>query len=129
MKNIFVIGDKKEYKMIVLKTDLASFHGNVVHPVMATFSLARDMEWTTRLFVLQMREDDEEGVGTFVHVDHHAPAFEGDELNFIGYIDELNGHTLICHVDVYCGDRLIANGKTGQKILKREKISKLFLKP
>ena len=53
---------------------LQRFSGKVVHPVCATFALARDIEWTTRQFVLQMRDDDEEGIGTMLTIDHRSPA-------------------------------------------------------
>jgi predicted thioesterase len=128
MKQLFKVGDVKEYRKVVTSRDFASFHGQVVHAVCATFALARDMEWTTRQFVLDIREDDEEGIGTFVQVEHKAPAFEGDEITFKGYIDEIKGNELVCSVFAHAGGRLIAAGKTGQKILKREKIKTLFQK-
>ena len=126
MKAIFKAGDKKEYKRVVLANDVAAFHGETVHPVCSTFSLARDIEWTTRQFVLEMRDDDEEGIGTFLTIEHKSPAFVGEEIFFIGEIEQINGHELICSYQARVGTRLIAVGKTGQKILKREKISKLF---
>jgi fluoroacetyl-CoA thioesterase len=128
MKQIFTTGDQKTYKKIVTVADFASFQGKVVHEVCGTFSLARDMELTTRLFVLEMRDEDEEGIGTFVHVNHHNPAFEGEEIFFTGTIDEIKGNELICSVAAYVQERLIATGKTGQKILKREKIKQLLAK-
>jgi predicted thioesterase len=73
MKNIFKIGDRKEYRRVIGPDDVAAFHGKVVHPVCATFALARDIEWTSRLFVLQMCEDDEEGIGTMLTVHHRVP--------------------------------------------------------
>jgi fluoroacetyl-CoA thioesterase len=128
MKHQFKVGDFKEYRKVVTSRDFASFHGQVVHAVCATFSLARDMEWTTRQFVLEMRDEDEEGIGTFVNVEHRAPAFEGDEIIYKGYIDAINGNELICSVLAHVGERLIASGKTGQKILKLDKIKTLFHK-
>jgi predicted thioesterase len=128
MKQLFKVGDVKEYRKVVTPADFASFHGQVVHAVCGTFALARDMEWTTRQFVLDLRDDDEEGIGTFVEVEHKAPAFEGDEITFKGYIDEIKGNELVCTVLVHSDGRLIAAGKTGQKILKREKIKTLFQK-
>jgi predicted thioesterase len=91
--------------------------------------MARDMEWTTRLFVIDLREDDEEGVGTFINLEHRAPAFEGEEIVYKGYIDDIKGNELICSVLAHVGERLVASGKTGQKIFKQEKIKKLFEKP
>jgi predicted thioesterase len=128
MKNVFKPGDVKEYRMSVRPQDVAAFHDQVVHPVCSTFSLAREAEWTTRQFVLDMRDDDEEGVGTFLNIEHKAPAFIGEEILFRGTVEKIRDHELICSFEARVGSRLIAKGETGQKILKREKIDKLFEK-
>lgn len=112
--------------MVVAEADVAAFHGQVVHPVCSTFALAREAEWTTRLFVLQMKETDEEGVGTFVTINHKSPAFVGEEIRFLGQVESLNGHELVCGFEAKVGDRLIADGKTGQKIYKKEKLAQRF---
>jgi fluoroacetyl-CoA thioesterase len=129
VKNIFKPGDRKVYTYTVEKGDVAAFHGQIVHPVCATFSLARGIEWTTRQFVLEMREDGEEGVGTFLSIDHKAPAFVGEEIIFEAWVDSIERNELICHYQARVGERLVAIGKTGQKILKKEKIEKLMTKP
>lgn len=126
MKHVFKVGDTKEYRTVVKPRDVASFHGRVVHKVCATFALARDVEWTTRLFVLDMKEDDEEGVGTFVEIRHEGPAFVGDEITFKGIFEGISGTELVCSFVARAGDRIIARGKTGQKILKLEKIKSIF---
>jgi fluoroacetyl-CoA thioesterase len=126
MKDIFKIGDKKTYFKKVTAADVASFHGEVVHPVCSTFSLARDMEWSSRLFVLDMRDDDEEGVGTFINIIHKSPAFIDDDLHFVATLSKLNGNEVVCDIEVKSGSRLIASGQTGQKILKRDRLASLF---
>lgn len=114
---------------MVSETDVAAFHGAIVHEVCATFSLARDIEWTTRQFVLEMREEDEEGVGTFLSIDHKGPAFLGEEIIFEAWVDSMERNELICHYQARVGERMVAIGKTGQKILKREKLNRLLQKP
>ena len=126
MKNIFKIGDRKEYRRVIGPDDVAAFHGKVVHPVCATFALARDIEWTSRLFVLQMCDDDEEGIGTMLTVHHRSPAFVGQEVSISAKVEEINGNELICSYEASINDRLIATGQTGQKIFKKEKIDRLF---
>lgn len=126
MKNPFQIGDTVQYTKVVEPHDVAAFHGEIVHPVCATFTLAREAEWTTRLFVLKIKEDDEEGIGTFLTIDHKGPAFVGEEIVFTGRLEEINGNEIICSYNARVGGRLIAVGKTGQKIFKKEKIRKLL---
>ena len=126
MKQLFKPGDIKEYRVVVKPEDVARFHGEVVHDVYATFALARDAEWTTRQFVLDMKEHDEEGIGTYLRIDHQGPAFVGEEIIFTGNLVKLSGNELICSFKACVGTRAIARGETGQKILKLEKIKSIF---
>ena len=126
MKHIFNPGDIKEFRSVVRTEDVARFHGVVVHEVCSTFALARDIEWTTRQFVLDMKEDDEEGVGTYLQIKHMGPAFVGEEITFRGIFDHLTDNELVCSFEAFVGDREIARGKTGQKILKVDKIKSIF---
>lgn len=126
MKHIFVVGDKTVFRRVVESGDLAAFQGSVVHPVCATFALARDIEWTSRQFVLQLCDENEEGVGTMLTVNHVSAAFMGEEVVYTAQVQEINGNELICAYEAKVGDRLVAYGKTGQKILKRETINRIF---
>ncbi|MGC1241606.1 MAG: hypothetical protein WA874_08455 [Chryseosolibacter sp.] len=126
MKDIFKAGDVREYRTIVSEGDVARFHGAVVHRVYATFALARDVEWTTRQFVIEMKETDEEGIGTWLEIRHHGPAFVGDEVAIRGVYESLANGELTCSFEARAGNRIIATGKTGQKILKLKKIKSIF---
>ena len=53
--------------------DLCEMFKNV-HPFYSTFALGRDVEWACRQFVLEMKEEDEEGIGTFLNITHKSPA-------------------------------------------------------
>jgi predicted thioesterase len=116
----------REHRFIVKPGDVASFNDKIVHLVCATFALAREIEWTTRQFVFDMIDEDEEGVGTYLSIDHKSPAFVGEEITFTAKIAQMTNNELICSYEAKVKDRLIAAGKTGQKILKREKINAIF---
>jgi predicted thioesterase len=129
MKNIFKKGDYKVYKKIVLPEDQATFHGEVLHPVCSTFALARDMEWSSRLFFIDLKETDEEGVGTYLEIQHRAPAFVGEELTITAIVDSIKDNELMCSIEVKQNERLIAIGKTGQRMLKKERLNHIFAPP
>jgi predicted thioesterase len=127
MKRIFNIGDRKYHSYCVKAEDVAAFQNEVVHPVCSTYVLAREMEWAGRLFVLDLREDHEEGIGTRVLIEHIAPAFPGEELTLRAEVTAWEGNELICSVLVTGRDgREIARGETGQKIMDRARINRLF---
>ncbi len=129
MKLIFKPGDEKEFRKTVTPDDCATFNNELLHPVYATFALARDMEWSSRLFFLEMREADEEGVGTHLTIDHRSPAFVGEEVIFTARVERVEGMNLFCAIEARTEQRLIATGRTGQKMLKKEKLKRLFTKP
>jgi fluoroacetyl-CoA thioesterase len=126
MRNIFKPGDKKVYRKVVTDADQAIFHDEILHRVCSTFALARDFEWSSRLFFIEMKEDHEEGVGTMLHIDHRSPAFVGEELVITATVEEQKGTELICSIEAKVDDRLIASGKTGQKMLTKEKLAAVF---
>ena len=128
MKLIFKPGDQKSFSRKVEESDCAIFNGEMLHRVCSTFSLARDFEWSSRLFFLEMKDDDEEGVGTMLSIDHKSPEFVGEEILFTATVEKVEKNELICTIEANVGSRLIATGKTGQKMLKKEKLSRLFEK-
>ncbi len=89
MKNKFQIGDKKLFEKIVNEKDIASFESGDLHQVYGTFALGRDAEWSSRLFVLEMKDDDEEGIGTFLNISHQSPALLCDKVTFLATISKL----------------------------------------
>jgi predicted thioesterase len=129
MKNLFRPGDKKLYEKTVTEADFARFDAGLVHPVCSTFSLAQAVEWASRLFVLEMKDEDEEGIGTLLTIEHKGPAFSGETITIIATIKTLERNELICTYQAKAGTRLVAEGETGQKILKKEKLQKILQKP
>ena len=98
MKQLFAPGSEKSYTKVVSAEDIARFESGTVHEVYATFAIARDAEWAGRLFVLDMKEDDEEGdlsFGDMLHDDsHNAPeddmmrnSVEGTLKNMLSALD------------------------------------------
>lgn len=126
MLNPFVPGDTKTFIHVVTEADGASFESGAVHSVYSTFALARDAEWSGRLFVLEMKEEVEEGIGTGITVTHHSPALIGQEVVFTATLAEVNKNEVVTDYTAKVGTRLIADGRQWQKILKKEKLEALF---
>tara|TARA_B100001059_G_scaffold62979_1_gene58875 strand:+ start:3761 stop:4159 length:399 start_codon:yes stop_codon:yes gene_type:complete len=125
MKQLFKYGDTKEFYKVVSKKDTAKFNGVEVHPYYSTFALARDAEWSSRLFVLDMKEINEEGIGTFVNIKHASPALVGDEVRFIATIKSVVHNEVVCTITAKVNGRLIAKIETGQKILNSDELEAL----
>jgi len=126
MINPFKVGDKKTYSIVVLQNDTAAFNSGQVHPVYSTFALGKDAEWCCRLFALEMKEPDEEGIGTFLSIEHKSPALIGSRVDFTATIESIRNNEIICYYEAFVNNRIIACGKQGQKIIKKEKLERLF---
>jgi len=116
----------KKHSFKVKETDFAKFESGIVHKVCATFSLAREIEWSSRLFVLEMLDEEEEGFGTMLNIKHLAPAFLHETVDVFATYSGIKAGEIICDVQVLVGERKIAQGKTGQKIVSKERIKRLF---
>ncbi|MEX2335936.1 MAG: hypothetical protein WD555_01540 [Fulvivirga sp.] len=125
MKHIFKPGDKKLHSFKITEADLAAFHGVVVHSFCATFVLAREIEWTTRLFVLDMKEADEEGIGTRLEIIHKGPAFADEIMEIEAVIKSIAKNEILCTYRARVGERLVAEGLTGQKIFSKQRLAEI----
>lgn len=112
----------------IVDTDLASFKGQVIHQVCSTFALAREIEWSSRQFMQHICKEDEEGIGTMLTIDHKSPAVLNETLKITAKAEQFTINELICTYQVKVGKRIVATGKTGQKVLKKSKIEKIFSK-
>ena len=126
MKQLFRVGDKKYHEKIVRSEDLAGFETGMVHNVCSTFALAREVEWSSRLFVLEMLEEFEEGIGTELNILHKSPVLEGEKLLFEATISRLKEDEIYCDIIVRVDNRVIAECTTGQKVLPKTKINQII---
>ncbi|MCS7162300.1 MAG: hypothetical protein NZ958_03070 [Bacteroidia bacterium] len=121
MRLLYAPGAQKRYKTEVLPDKVAQFHGQVVHPYYATFALAQDAEWACRLFVLDMKEEDEEGIGTYISVHHIAPAPVGAAVEIVATLLWVREQTIHCAYEVFWEGRRIAYGEQTQKIIPKRR--------
>ncbi|WNJ19177.1 thioesterase, FlK family [Pontibacter sp. G13] len=121
MKNLFEKGDQKHLKVAVTDEKLARFDAGLVHPVYSTFALGKDAEWACRLFVLDMKEPGEEGVGAALTIEHVSPAVLGSEVLITATIESIVKRTITCSWEAKVRDRLVAKGTQVQKIVIKER--------
>ena len=107
------------YPVSVTPDSLAQFEDGMVHPVYGTFALGRDAEWASRMFVLEMLEAGEEGIGTHLSVEHISPAPVGSEVMITARLERVEDNAVRCSFIATVGERLIARGETGQKIIQK----------
>lgn len=126
MINPFQTGDQKIYETKVTKDKLAAFETGLVHPVYSTFALGKDAEWACRLFVLEMKEEGEEGVGSYLSIEHLYPAPLGSSVRIVATLDQVHGRQVDCSYEAFANGHLIARGTQSQQILDHARFSKLI---
>lgn len=98
-----------------------------LHPVYATYWMAKHMELTGRKIILPFLEDGEEGIGSKVSVNHLASALPGMKVRVTAEHIRTEGNRIyaLCKAWNELGD-LIGEGQTEQVILPKEKLERIF---
>jgi fluoroacetyl-CoA thioesterase len=95
-----------------------------VHPVYATYSMAKHFEEAGRKLLLRHLEPGEAGIGSRVSVEHLAPAWVGDALRVTARCVEVRGNRLSCTcVAVDAGSRELGRGTTEQVVLPEDVVA------
>jgi len=92
-----------------------------VHPLYATYSMARHFEEAGRKLLLRYLEPGEAGIGSALSVEHLAPSRVGDTVRVTARRAGLRGNRLTCEctaVDIE--GRLLGRGTTVQAVLSEE---------
>lgn len=98
-----------------------------VHPVYATYWMAKHMELVGRKVLLPFLEPQEEGIGYAVNVRHLAPALPGMHLTVRGEHLRTAGNRLYVRCEVHnAWGELVGDGETTQVILPSQVIQERF---
>ena len=119
MKPGLVPGIQTQVTFEVTAEMCPAFDGEVVHQVCATWTIVHYMELAGRKILIEYLEPEEEGVGSHVSCDHLGPAPLGTRVRVIATVADVNDRELVCDVVAFRGDRMIASGKTVQKVFPR----------
>ena len=74
MKNTLQVGQLAEVTITVTEDMCPAFDGIIVHRVYSTWSMAHHMELAARKILAPHLEEEEEGIGSHLSIDHLAPA-------------------------------------------------------
>jgi predicted thioesterase len=91
-----------------------------VHPVYATYTMAKHFEEAGRKLLLRHLDDDEDGLGRAVAVEHLAPSWVGDRLTIVARCVGTDGNRVTCELTATDGDgREVGRGSTVQVAMPR----------
>jgi predicted thioesterase len=119
-------GVKAEVTFAVTPDMCPAFDGVVVHRVCSTWSIVQYMEVAGRRVLVPFLEPGEEGVGSHVSCDHLAPAPVDAVVRVQATAASVTDRELVCDTAAYLGTRLIATGRTVQKVFPRPVLERLL---
>ncbi|WP_391123361.1 thioesterase family protein [Psychrobacillus sp. L3] len=123
MKRGMELGREETIEIIVTEDMFASFEGEVVHPVYSTVAMTYHMEWVSRKIILPFLEDDEEGMGVSVKLNHLAPSTLGSTVTLTATLVELDDNVVITKVTASSNLGVIGKGEVKQVILPKDMIA------
>lgn len=100
-----------------------------VHPVYATYWMAKHFEEAGRKIILPYLEEDDGGIGSEVEVTHTASALPGMQVTITATFERLEGRKVIASMRAIneLGDE-VGFGSTSQYVLPQQKIDANFEK-
>ena len=94
-----------------------------VHPVYATYTMAKHFEEAGRKLLLRHLDPDEDGLGRSVTVEHLAPSWVGDTVRIEARCIAVNGSRVTCACTATDGDgRELGRGSTVQVAMPRTQL-------
>jgi fluoroacetyl-CoA thioesterase len=94
-----------------------------VHPVYATYSMAKHFEEAARKLLLRYLDPGEAGIGSSLSVEHLAPVSVGNAVRVTARCVELRGNRLTCACTaVDARGRVLGRGTTGQVVMSEEAV-------
>jgi fluoroacetyl-CoA thioesterase len=89
-----------------------------VHPVYATYTMARHFEEAGRMLLLRHLDEGEAGIGSSVAVEHLGPAWVGDTVTVTARCTAVRGNRLTCDCTaVDARGQVLGRGTTEQVVL------------
>jgi|TARA_B110000116_G_scaffold264011_1_gene271269 predicted thioesterase len=102
------------------------FDGKIVHRVCSTWDLAHQFELAARTVLVPHLEKDEEGIGSWVSIDHCSPAVLGSTVAVTATVIKTGETEVVCSIEARVGSRLIATGEQIQRVFPLKTIQRII---
>ena len=126
MKTTIQVGNIACISFSVTEQMQAMFDDRVIHPVCSTWDMAHQFEIAARKALEEHLEDNEQGIGSFLSINHVRPAPVGAEVEVVGTITVLDKTTVVCEIAATVNGTECATGKQVQRVLPSSTITRLI---
>tara|TARA_Y100000589_G_scaffold328165_2_gene371654 strand:- start:2399 stop:2824 length:426 start_codon:yes stop_codon:yes gene_type:complete len=125
VKETLQVGQLAEVTITVTEEMCPAFDGIIVHRVYSTWSMAHHMELAARKILAPHLEEEEEGIGSHLSIDHLAPAPVGHVVTVRAEAVQVDENGVVCEIKAWDGDRLLGQGKQVQRVLPKKVLNKI----
>ena len=126
MKATMQVGNTAFNAFTVTQQMQPCFQSTVIHPICSTWDMAHQFEIAARKTLEPHLEDGEQGIGSFLSIDHLKPAPVGVTVDITATVTEIDESTVVCEMTAKTGDQLCATGKQVQRVLPTSTIDRII---
>ena len=126
MKPSLKVGNTAEVTALVTEAMCPAFDGVIVHRLYSTWSMAHHMELAARRVLAPHLDEDEEGIGSSLFIEHLAPTPVGHTVRIVAEAIDVDDTTVVCALTAYDGDRIVGRGRQVQRVLPKRKLKALI---
>ncbi len=126
MKPSLKVGNTAEVTAPVTEAMCPAFDGVIVHRLYSTWSMAHHMELAARRVLAPHLDEDEEGIGSSLSIEHLAPTPVGHTVRIVAEAIDVDATTVVCALTAYDGDRIVGRGRQVQRVLPKRKLKALI---
>lgn len=124
MKDGIEPGIVREISVTVTESMCPSMDGVIVHRCYSTWSVAHHFELAARKVLVDFLEENEEGIGSHVSVDHLAPCAVGRTVRIRAELTEVRDGRIVCALSAHDRDRLLATGRQVQVVMDKNRLKR-----
>lgn len=128
METSLQVGNTSVHTFLVTQDMQPSFEDKIIHPVCSTWNMAHQFEVVARKTLEPHLSEGEQGIGSFLSIEHRSPAPLGKKVRIEAIVTECDHSTLVCSITARIGSRVCATGKQIQRILPSSTINELIKK-
>lgn len=99
------------------------FGGRALHPFYSTYAACHHAEHVCRLVLEPFLKEHEDGIGSGLTIQHHAPALVGQTVKLTAVATRVREHHLACDFEITESGRRIASGNVHQVVLSKSRIA------
>jgi len=126
MKDSMRIGNVVTANFVVTESMQPRFGGQIVHPVCSTWDFAHQFEIAARKSLIPHLEENEEGIGSQLAIEHCAPAPLGSDIKITSTVTKVDKTTVVCTLEAKKSQTIVATAIQTQRVFPKKIVDQII---